>query len=71
MNFSLSLRAKRSNPFVRDCGACSERKRGISLRVCFGYASQLLALLAMTLGNLTPIFTGSQSATLVPHRATD
>ncbi|MBT9149065.1 MAG: hypothetical protein DDT27_00252 [Dehalococcoidia bacterium] len=48
MDFFLSLRAKRSNPFVRDCGACSEHNRGISLRVCFGYASQPLVVLAMT-----------------------
>jgi len=25
-----------------DCGACSECKQGIPLRVCFGYASQPL-----------------------------
>ena len=33
-----------------DCGACSECKRGIPLRVCFGYASQPHTLLAMTRG---------------------
>jgi len=44
---------RRGNPFSRDCGACSERQMGILLRVCFGYASQPLSLLAMARKEIT------------------